>query len=362
VSVAEIVRRPAPALTEFIASVFVGLGADEPIAREVAQHLVRASLSGHDSHGILRAAHYVRHADVGNLQPRARPVIVREGATGAVIDAQYCFGIHSTGVALDWALTAARKHGLGAAAVRHSSHIGRLGEYSERATSQGMIAIVTVGYAGPGLGGVVPFGGKHQFLGTNPWSFGIPSESGTPMIFDAATSSIPEGKVVLAHAKGEQLPPGTIVDKDGNPSTDPQDHFDGGALLPLGGEQFGHKGFGLALAAALVSGLAIIDDPEPSIPAGLGKAPKRPGVMAGVFLLAIDPGIFGPRERYARLVADNLTALRAQEPAKGYNAVMAPGEIEARTRAQRERDGIEIPAKTWAGLLELGQRFGVAPP
>jgi uncharacterized oxidoreductase len=356
------VRKAAPALTDYIEAVFRALGADEPVAREVAQHLVRSSLSGHDSHGIFRAARYVRQADNGLLDPRARPVVLREQAAGAVIDAQYCFGIHSTGFALGWAIDAARKNGLGAATVRHSAHIGRLGDYCERAAAQGMVAIVTVGFAGPGLGGVVPFGGKRPFLGTNPWAFGFPSSRGTPMIFDAATSSIPEGKVMVAHAKGAPLPPGTIVDKDGHPSTNPQDHYDGGALLPLGGELFGHKGFGLALAAALMSGLAMIDDPEPSIPAGLGKAPKRKGIMAGVFVLVLDPGLFGPRERYAELVGDNLAALGQEEAAPGRAAVVAPGQLEARTRALRERDGIEIPQTTWDELVALGARFGIPPP
>lgn len=361
-SVAAAVRRRAGELEPFIASVFRAIGTDDGVAAEVAEHLVRASLSGHDSHGVMRTPRYVKMADVGKLDPRARPEFIRERPSAAVIDGHYSFGIHSTRIALDWSLGAARAHGLGAATVRHSGHIGRLGDYCERAAAQGLVAIVTVGYAGPGLGGVVPFGGKRAFLGTNPWAFGFPSADGKPMVYDAATSSIPEGKVMVAHAKGEPLPPGTIVDKDGNPTTSAQDHYEGGGLLPLGGELFGHKGFGLALASALTGGLAMIDDPEPGIPAGLGKAPKRRGIIAGVCVIAIDPDVFGPRDRYAQLVADTLSTLREEEPARDRGPVVAPGDMEARTRDQRERDGIEIPATTWAEFLELAGRFGIDPP
>lgn len=352
-------RRTAAEIEEFITAVFSRAGAGEPVAREVARHLVRASASGHDSHGVIRVARYIKGIDDGKLDPRAHPVVLRERGAGAVIDARTTFGIYSTGFALTWALAAARTHGLGAAAIRHSTHIGRLGEYAERAAREGMIAILTVGFAGPGLGGVVPFGGKRPFLSTNPWAIGIPSASGEPFVFDAATSAIPEGKVMVAIAKGQPLPPGAIVDRDGNPSTDPNDHrAGGGALLPLGGEIFGYKGFGLSLASALIGGLAMIDDEEPTIPAGTGKAPKRPGVIAGVFVLAVDPALFGPPERYAQLVAETIAALHEVEPRAGAR-IVASGEPEAQSRARREREGIEIPAKTMAQLHELAARFHI---
>jgi hydroxycarboxylate dehydrogenase B len=352
----------AESLEAFVAGIFRAVGAEEAVAAEVAHHLVDAELSGHDSHGILRVARYVNSCETGVLHPGAHPVVMRERGTGALIDAQRSFGIYSTRFALDWVLDAARAHGIGAAAIRHSTHIGRLGAYTERAAAQGMIGIVTLGFAGPGLGNVVPFGGKRGFLSTNPWSIGFPSASGPPMIYDAATSAIPEGKVMAAKLKGVQLPPGTIVDRDGNPTTNPQDHYDGGSLLSLGGELFGHKGFGLGLAAAMMGGLAIIDDPAPVLPVGSARTPDPHGLMAGVFVLALDPDLFGERDRYAQLVADNLSALRAQEPARGSARVVAPGEPEARSREARLRDGIEIPAPIWDELTALGKRLGVEPP
>jgi len=355
-------RRPPQTIESFIAAIFRATGAEPAVAAEVAHHLVDAELCGHESHGILRAARYVRAAEGGVLQPAARPIVVRERTIAAVIDAQRSFGIVSTRFALEWALEAARNHGIGAAAIRHSTHIGRLGAYTERAAAEGMIGLVTLGFAGPGLGGVAPFGGKRGFLSTNPWSLGFPSADAQPMIFDAATSAIPEGKVMAARAKGVAVPPGTIVDKDGRPTTDPQDHFEGGSLLPLGGELFGHKGFGLGLAAAFMGALAIIDDPQPILPVGSARTPDPHGLMAGVFVLVIDPQLFGSRERYAQLVADNLEALRREAPAPGRSGVFAPGDPERLSRERRRREGIEVAPAIWDELVELGNRYGVEPP
>src|SRR5437588_10847997 len=146
-------------------------------------------------------------------------------------------------------------------------HIGRLGEYTERLAGAGLVGIVTVGVAGPEAGLVAPFGAAARFLGTNPWSIGVPAAGRPPLIFDAATSTVAEGKVRLARARGVQVPAGTVRDAAGRPSLDPDDLYEGGSLTVLGGEVAGHKGHGLSLASALVGGLAMIGDPEPT-PAG----------------------------------------------------------------------------------------------
>ena len=105
-----------------------------------------------------------------------------------------------------------------------------------------MVAIITYGAAGPGSGIVVPFGGRERFLGTNPWSFGVPAGDQGLMLYDAATSTIAEGKIRVARSKGAQLPAGCIIDESGMASTEPEDFYAGGALLPLGGDAGGHKG------------------------------------------------------------------------------------------------------------------------
>jgi LDH2 family malate/lactate/ureidoglycolate dehydrogenase len=359
---ADTVRRPYAELERFAHDIFRAMGADEEVATETARHLVRSNLSGHDSHGLIRIPQYVALADAGQLDPAARPVVLREHGVGAVIDARKTFGQYSTRFALDWALEAARKHGMAAAAVRHSTHIGRLGEYVERAAAHGMIAVVTIGIAGPGYGNVVPFRGKRRFLGTNPWTFGFPSARGTPFVYDAATTGIAEGKLRVARAKRAPVPPGAIVDREGNPTTEVEDFYAGGALVGLGGEAFGHKGYGLGLASALMAGLSMIDDDVPGVPSAVVREHwETKGLMCGVFVLAIDPGLFGDAARFAELVADNLEAARREPPAAGADEVLAAGDPEARTRLARQRDGIELATQTWNDLKAVGERFGVAP-
>ena len=251
-----------------------------------------------------------------------------------------------------------REHGLAAVAVRHSSHIGRLGEYTERAAEHGLIATVTVGAGGPGVGGMVLFGGRKRFFGANPWSIGVPGEDRS-MMFDGSTSMVAEGKVRVALVKGIALPPGCIIDRNGNPTTNPADFSAGGALVPLGGEAAGHNGYGLAMASALLSGLAMIDDPEPThIGASvLGDQADDRGRIAGVFLTVVNPASFGDAARYRSLVQETLDAAKRVPPADGTSTVLLPGEPEARSREERGRHGIALPEATWHELRAIGQRF-----
>jgi uncharacterized oxidoreductase len=335
------------------------MGAGPQIADEVARHLVTANLSGHDSHGVLRLTQYVAEMDRGELSPGAEPQLLRASQICALFDARRGFGQRSTMVVAEWVLEHAHAHGLAAAAIRHSMHIGRLGEYTERLTGEGLVAIVTVGVAGPGSGTVAPFGGSARFLGTNPWSIGVPAAGRPPLIFDAATSTVAEGKVRLALARGAEVPPGAVFDPDGQPTLDPAQLYAGGTLGVLGGELAGHKGFGLSLAAALVGGLAMIEDPEPTS-AGTMRLGQEWGTrLAGVFLVAIDPSAFGEALDYQRRVAEVLDALAAAPVLPGGQGVLVAGDPERANRERRRRQGIPIPASTWAELGGLASRFGV---
>ncbi|GAC1418093.1 MAG: Ldh family oxidoreductase [Candidatus Velthaea sp.] len=355
------VCRPPLYLETFACRVLEKMGAGEDVAREVARHLVRSNMSGHDSHGVLRLAQYASQAaESSELVPAARPEVISENGVCAVIDAHRGFGHFATRFALEWAMNKANALGVGAVAMRHSTHIGRLGEYGELAAEAGMIAIVTMGIAGPNAHGVVPFGGKRGFLATNPWSIGVPSAEGTAFTFDAATSSIAEGKMRQARASGTPLPPGSIVDRDGHPTNDANAYFNGGALLPLGGEAFGHKGYGLGLASALIAGLAMIDDTNPNFasPTFRGRA-DWDGILSGVFLIAINPANFGDAKHYERRVAGTLAAAHRDPPAPGYTEVLTAGEPEARNREKTAREGIILPRPIWNELAALARKFDV---
>ena len=166
----------------------------------------------------------------------------------------------------------------------------------------------------------------------------------------------------LARAKGAELPPGLIRDGEGLPTTDPEQLYAGGSLTVLGGEVAGHKGHGLSLASALVGGLAMIGDPEPT-PAGTMRWAETWGVrLAGVFVVGIDPAAFGDADEYRRRVADVLDALPATPPAPGVERVLVPGDPERQSRERRSREGIPVPQAIWDELRGLAERFDLAPP
>jgi uncharacterized oxidoreductase len=352
----------ADGLRSFSAAVAGAMGAPAAVAAEVARHLISANLCGHDSHGVLRWTQYVGELDRGELDPAAQPRVLHERSVVALFDAGRGFGQHSTMVATEWAMAHAREHGVAAAALRHSMHIGRLGEYTERMAEAGLVGIVTVGVAGNGSGTVAPFGGAARFLGTNPWSMGVPAAGRPPLVYDAATSTVAEGKVRLARARGAQLPPGLVRDAEGRPTIDPVQLYEGGSLTVLGGDVAGHKGHGFSLASALIGGLAMIGDPDPT-PAGCMRRPATWGDrLAGVFVVAIDPAAFGDAGAYLAGVAGVLDGLTRVPPAPGVEAVLVPGDPERRSRERREREGIAVPEATWGDLVAIAERFGVELP
>src|SRR5438309_6468079 len=271
--------------------------------------------------------------DDGRLVPSARPVLVHARGPVAVFDGMGSFGHYATARALDWAMERAREDGLAVASLRRPTHIGRLGEYTERAAEAGLVALVTIGMAGDGLRSAIPFGGSAPVLGTNPWSMGVPGARGRRVVFDAATTVVAEGKVQFARDRGGQLPPGCIQTADGRPTRDPADYYNGGALLPLGGEVAGHKGSGLALISALFGGLALAGDDGP-----------RPTSMSGVFLLVVNPAWFGDPQIYLSLVADTVDTVKRVPRAPGVQEVLVAGEPERRSRERRGREGVSLPA------------------
>ena len=350
-------HRSAASLEALARDIFVAMGAGPDIAATVAGHLVRANLSGHDSHGVLRIPQYIAEADRGSLLPAARPELVSDRGAIGILDAHRGFGHSAAAMAMEWASERALEVGIAAVAIQRANHLGRIGEYAEIAAARGVIGIATVGVVGGG--GVTPFGGRGRFLGTNPWAIGVPG-AGDPMIFDAATSAIAEGKLRVARSRGVAAPAGTLVDAEGKPSTDPGVFYAGGALLPLGGELAGHKGYGLALASALIGGLAMVDDDDPT-PAGTTSAVSSERWLGGAMTIAIDPARFGVADRYRAAVEGVLTDLRRQPPADGFEKVMVPGDPERASRERRSREGIPIANPIWAELVAAAARYGVLP-
>lgn len=349
----------AAALRSFAHDFCRAVGAPERAAAETARHLVLSNLSGHDSHGVIRIPLYLSMTETGALMPANEPEVIAETPVSVLVDAHRCFGQHSTFFTLERCLEKAARSGLAIGSIRHSTHTGRVGTYPEAAAAEGFICIATTGSAAPDYGLVAPFGGSRRFLSTNPWSIGIPAaESRFPFLYDGATSTIAEGKNMVAKTRGVPVPEGTLLDAEGRPTTDPDQLYAGGSLTPLGGSAAGHKGYGLSLAAALLGSLAMIDDDEPS-PAGTLRDFDG---AAGVMLLVIDPSLFGETAAYRNLVDRTLDQAKATPTAPGVQEVLYPGEPEARTRALREREGIPIPEALWSEFEAVAAKLSLELP
>ena len=337
---------PVEALQDVAARIFTAAGTPNDLAKHVAQHLVKANLSGHDSHGVIRIPAYVSQIKGGRIVADGRPEVIEQGASSAVVDGKRGFGQVAASYAMDVAIKKASETGMGGVAVRHCNHIGRLGHYSEEAASQGYIAFVSFGSAGPSIGHSAPFGGAQRHFGTNPISFGIPSKETTPVVVDFATTVVAEGKIQVARAKHAELPPGSIVDKEGKPSTNPEDFYAGGMILPFGG----HKGYGLSLVAALLG-------------AGLtAEEPASEGRGGGVFVMAINPKAFTSEAAFLGTI-DNLSgAVKKVPTAPNFSEVLLPGEPEANSRAQRSKEGVPVAADTWDAITAAAKELNVEMP
>lgn len=338
----------ADQLTTAVVEIYAAAGTPAANAQTVARHQVGANLAGHDSHGIQLLPSYVERIDRGHIDPTAEPKLISESPASLFIDGRWGFGPVVTEWTTRRAMEKAAQAGICVASIREQSHVGRLAGYVSLAAEAGFIAMMMCD-SGQAPKQVAPFGGKMARLGTNPLAIAFPSNLPSPVCIDIATSAAAAAKLKVARARNEPIPPGWLIDKDGNESTDPNDFFAGGALLPLGGRE-GYKGYGLSFAvetlAAVLPGLGFGIDP-------LGRHND------GTFLLVIDPGLFRPVADLRRDIDDFVAYLKQTPTVPGVAEVFYPGELEFRQENERRAHGIPVDDATWSEFTAVADRFGV---
>lgn len=329
-------------LQTVIQTIFTAAGAQANDAHQIAEILVANHLAGHDSHGILRVPEYLQSIATGEIDPQAHPEILQETPTSAVIKGNWAFGQVVGNYATDIAIQKASAMGVCAISVVQAAHTGRLAAFTERAAAKDIVMMMTIGTVGNPI--TAPYGGAGPLFGTNPMAITLPNPAGPHVSLDFATSAIAAGKIKLAKAKHESLPPNCLLDKNGKPSTNPHDFYDGGFMLPFGG----HKGYALAVIAELLSGPLV-------------GAQFHPGVTprSGIFIFALQAALFQPLEKYHEALENSLQKIKAVPPAQGFAEVMFPGEPEARSRAARLAAGIGIPEDTWEAVRKAGLTVGI---
>ncbi|MGA0794986.1 MAG: malate/lactate/ureidoglycolate dehydrogenase [Quisquiliibacterium sp.] len=336
-------------LKRAIEAIVLAGGSDAREAKIVAENLVTANLTGHDSHGVGMIPRYIESLQEGGLRPNSHPQVRFDGGALIALDGQAGYGQVIGLEATDIAIERAREHGVCVMALSNSHHLCRIGQWAEQAVAQGMVSLSFVNVISRSI--VAPFGGSDARFGTNPMTIGIPLEGQPPFILDMATSGVAQGKVRVAHNKGEQLAAGLLIDDHGRPTTDPRY----GVIEPFGAlTTFGvHKGYGLAVACELLGGALT----------GGGtwhtedRSKRR--VLNGMLTILIDPKRIGTAPDFVREAVEFVDWVKQSPPAEGNDKVRIAGDPEREKKALRLAQGIPVDATTWAEILAAGGKLGL---
>jgi LDH2 family malate/lactate/ureidoglycolate dehydrogenase len=358
----QVVRIPVEALQSFMKDVFVGLGVPEGEAKICAEVLITSDLRGIESHGVGRLKMYYDRIRAGILFPHTRFQVVKEGPTMAVIDGGHGMGHVIASRSMQMAIDKAREYGLGAVAVRNTTHFGIAGYYALMAIRQGQIGMAFTN-ARPSI---APTFGVQPMLGTNPIAFGAPTDEECPFLFDAATSITQRGKIEVLNRGEEPTPEGWVINQKGEFVTDtPQILQDllakNNALLPLGGmgERLGgHKGYGLAtmveiLSAALQGGSFLYDL------SGFDSDGSLQPHKLGHFFLAIDIEHFIPLDQFKAITGSIIRQLRAARKAPGQERIYTAGEKEWEMEKHIRVEGVPVNPNLQKNLKIMQEELGL---
>ena len=344
-----------------VANVIAAAGSAQAEADQVAGNLVLANLSGHDSHGVGMLPRYVDAVAEGGLKPNASVKVTADIGTLLALDGQGGYGQIVGVQAMEMGIARAKQHGSCIFTLAHAHHLGRIGHFAEMATAQGLVSMHFVNVLSRPV--VAPWGGGDGRFGTNPCCIGVPLAGAEPFVLDFATSRVAQGKMRVAHNKGERMPPGYLIDAQGRPTDDP-----GVVVVPQAGSggptsgpglfgalmTFGeHKGYGMAVACELLGG-ALTGGGTWHRPADTARS-----VFNGMLTVLIDPAKLGTQASFEQEAHGFIAWLRQSPPGTGFDQVQIAGEPERTARKARERDGVVVDDATWDEIVAAGGKVGV---
>jgi uncharacterized oxidoreductase len=342
-------RIAADRLKHFVSSVFASLGSQPAEAERIGHYLVEANLAGHDSHGVIRVPFYAEWVKVGKVVPNQHVKVVFENEAIAVCDGQYGFGQVLGEEAMRLGIAKVKKHGVAVVALRDAGHLGQIGAWPLLAARAGVVSLHWVNTSGAGIL-VAPHGGINRRLSANPIAAGVPVAGKEPIVLDISACTIAEGKIKVALNKGVPVPDHCIIDSQGRPTNDPKVFYASppGAILPIAA----HKGYGLGIIAEVLAG---------ALTGGGCSDPKNAGRLAnGMLSIFLDPAVFQPYDAFTAEIDRFVAWVKSSQTVTPNGEILMPGEIEARNRAQRLRDGIELDETTWKQLTDVGKSVGMA--
>lgn len=342
----------AAQLRTTVSDILVAAGSQREEAQKVADNLVLANLSGHDSHGVGMVPRYVDAVLEGGLVPNAGIEVKVDSASVLAIDGCRGYGQVVGEQAMQRAIARAQETGSCVMTLAHAHHLGRIGHFAEMAVAQGLVSIHFVNVQSRPV--VAPFGGGDGRYGTNPFCVGIPLAGQPPFVLDFATSRVAQGKMRVAHNEGRQVDPGYLIDENGRPTTNP-----GVVVVPQPGGLFGallafgeYKGYGMAVACELLGG-ALTGGGTWHRPADTKRS-----VYNGMFTIVVDPKKLGTHAVFEREAKEFVEWLKQSPAAPGSKGVLLAGEPERQARRQREAEGIAVDDQTWAEIVAAGGKVG----
>ena len=341
------IRTDAAELLKLVTAIFERCGMSQADTTLLADSLVDADLCGTHSHGVLRVPEYVEKLTTEGVNPTAKPEVIREGPSFVIMDGRNSMGQIGTALAMQKVIGKAAQTGIAAGAIRGSNHCGAMAYFARMALPHDMIGIATTN----AIPIMAPWGGAERVLGINPLAISVPAGEMSPIVYDAAFSGASHGKIRIYAQKGMRIPEGWVLDREGQPTTDPNVAIDG-LLAPIGG----FKGAGLSMIMGILSSMLS----GASYGTELGSIEKGPiPGEDGHFVAAIHVPSFEDVERFKSRVDAAIQQIHNCRLAPGFDQVYAPGELEAIRRVEYRAEGIPLNRVTLADVRETAERLGI---
>jgi uncharacterized oxidoreductase len=346
---------------ELITDIFKAKSCNDNEAKTIAERLAGSNLVGHDSHGIARVPRYVEWMEKGWVFPNLKPEIVIDAGAMGCLDAKQGFGQVAGEYAVDDGISRAKKHGVSVVGLRNSGHLGRIGDWAERAADADLISFHFVNVRGSLL--VAPFGGSDRRGSTSPLAIGIPSKDKDHIILDMATSTVAEGKVMVAQKGGKQLPHGALIDSTGKLTTNPEAMYgkirDDEVPNPDKGTgaitAFGlHKGSGINFMMEMLGG-ALTGN---GVCGALNEKERRQ-FSNGMLSIYIEVEKMVDFDYFRKEVESYAEFVRASKPSQNNDKVLIPGDKEISTKEERLKFGLPVPPLVWENIKQTANKLNV---
>ncbi|MEW6667888.1 MAG: Ldh family oxidoreductase [Thermodesulfobacteriota bacterium] len=347
-------RIPFEDLKDFCEQAYRRAGVPEREAEIVSDLLVRSDLRGVETHGVTRLPIYIKRLQKGFVRSQSHITVIKQKGATAFLDAHGSMGHLAASRAMEQAIRLAKEHGIGWVSVKDSGHFGVAGLFPMMALKHDFIGYI-VSNSAPIM---FPLGGKQRIVGNNPLAYAFPADRCLPVVLDFSLSVVSSGKLILCRKKGEKIPLGWAVDKEGIPTEEPYEGYEGGgALTPVGG----HKGYGLALAHEMLTALLTGGKWTRAIKSLYEEDPS--GIQGTCHsFMAIDPDCFIGREEFKRSMDLYIQTIKGSARAKGTEDILVPGEPEHRTEVKYLKEGIPLPPNTVKELTALAETLGISRP